>query len=209
MNSISTMKSVCLLLIILSLTGCSIGTATYTAHKKDYSEFEFRFQKGMWPNTYNLRIANNSQNRTVSFSGNSEDHYILTTDGYNIPLDVSFFNGIGMKGMYWLLPNSKGQIPYNIPSRDLQNAEKIIFKGTVYIAKYEGALMTPTDRRAITITYYFKTNRIEANIGTEILSEPKYSLFLINEQSEQVNEDYLEKDIAIDEFRLRGGNLRN
>lgn len=194
------MKSVCLLLVILGFNGCSVGVATYTVQKADYSEFVFSFQRGLWPNTYYLKIKNRSPNRTVSFFANENDHYIVEKNGAQIPLDV---RGVGWKGWYWLNPGQTGTIPYKIEKRVIKNAAKVVFKGTVFIEKREGSFVEPTDQRAITITYHFDTRKIDVEIGTEILPEPQSPFFLNNEPNGRVNEDPLEKGIDIDEFRLR------
>ena len=197
-----------LLVLILSAASCSylmkarfVAAGVYGIH--------FRFKKGILPNTYNLKIDNQSDTRAVEFAGcysaasAETNFYVLFKNGTKQYFDSKVFCGIGAKGRYWVNPRRKGSIPFKIEQRYMTNAEKIVLKGEVYIQRMEGFFMNKDELRELTLTYDVETRWLTPELGEKIEHPHEDSSvldgILLRDNLKEPEEEFEYKRLSIDE----------
>ena len=144
------------------------------------NELKFEFKKGMLPNNYYL-ITNNDEKRTVEFQGcyNSTpfdtNYYVQMKNGSKYYFDSKIFCEIGIKGRYWITFGDRGKILFKIQKNIMQNAEKVIFRGSIYLPIRTDSFVDSTDMRDLIVTYDVQTGRASFEIGKEVLKQPEFN----------------------------------
>ncbi len=164
----SKMKKLILVMVLgLVLSGC----VTYSHYGSAPKEFEFRFVKRLFFNTYHLQIINHSPKRTVEFRCNpvgSNNYYVELNNGAKVSFDSKVFYYIGAKGIYWVNSGKTGSIPFEIKESVMQNAREIVFKGRIFIARHEGYFLHQDDMRELIVTVNIADGKITVTEGYRI-----------------------------------------
>jgi hypothetical protein len=173
----------------------------------------FEFKENLLPNTYNLIVNNNDEKQTVEFFGcyNSSpietNYHVLMHNGSKYNFDSKMFCEIGVKGRYAVNSGEQGKIPFKISKNIMQNAEKIIFKGVVYVPIHKESFTDISEMRDLIVSYDVVHKNASYEIGDKI---PRPAVKFNNNMDvhKRLDSAYslnsiLGKDIEFDEFRLK------
>ena len=145
------------------------------------NEVKFEFKKGMLPNNYYLITNNDDEKRTVEFQGcyNSTpfdtNYYVQMKNGSKYYFDSKIFCEIGIKGRYWIASGDRGKIPFKIQKKIMQNAEKVVFKGSIFLPIETDSFVDSTDIRDLTVIYDVESGHVSFEIGKEVLKQPVFN----------------------------------
>lgn len=192
-------KIILLLVLSVSLIGCSVGIATY-CQKPQSTKYDFSFEKGFLPNQYYLKVINRSD-RDLQFHAGEKAYYLVLSDGGKYYLDTKHFNAIGLKGVYWFTPGQKGSIPFNIPTVIVRKAKEVIFNGETCMSHNNGLYKGFYERRGLIVTVNLETN-VVSFLESSIIDDQPVSLTFSND--EDLGNNFLRKE-DFSRFRLKYG----